>query len=169
MTSQYKVLQALKSINQPLGVISTVNPLNKPESSTVYYMSNDALDIYFITRSESRKYKNIQKNPNVSFVISNEYPPQTIQLEGSASEVTDPDEQLKYYDLLSARAKEKSSMPPFEQIVTGELVFMKITVLWARFGNFEIMKEGDKFVETALTFSNNLMDYSPDNFYWNFY
>ena len=159
MNTEQKISHELKSISQPLGVIGTVNEdaQPKPQSATVYYVCNDALDIFFVTRSESRKYKNIKKNPNVSFVITNEHPPKTIQFEGTASEVVDPDEQIKYYNMLTARATESNPMPPVAQIVTGELVFLKITVMWARFGDFEIMKEGDKFIETNLKFSNDIM------------
>ena len=157
MNIESKIAQELESINQPLGVISTVSESGKPESATVYYVCGEALDIFFVTRSESRKYKNLQKNPNVSFVITSEHPPKTIQLEGTVSEVMDPNEQITYYDKLMAKATGSNPMPPVSQIVAGELVFMKISILWARFGDFEIMKEGDKFIETNLKFSNDIM------------
>lgn len=157
MNIEQKIAEELKATTQTLGVISTVNEDAgpKPQSATVYYVCNDALDIFFVTRSSSRKYKNIQTNPQVSFVITNEHPPKTMQFEGTASEVTDPEEQIKYYDMLMARATSSNPMPPVTQIATGELVFLKITTMWARFGDFEVMKEGNKFIETALKFSND--------------
>lgn len=160
MNTEQKIAEELKSITQTLGVISTVNEdaKAKPQSATVYYVCNDALDIFFVTRSSSRKYKNILVNSNVSFVVTNEHPPKTIQLEGTASEVTDPEEQIKYYDMLMARATANSPMPPVTQIASGELVFLKMTTTWARFGDFEVMKEGDKFIETNLKFSNDTVE-----------
>src|SRR6185369_17444650 len=100
------------------------------------------------TRSGSRKYKNILKNPHVAFVITSEHPPKTIQLEGIASEVTDATEQTNYFTQLVAKASESTIMPPVSQLVDGEMVFMKIATNWARFGSFEVLKEGDKFIET---------------------
>lgn len=160
MNIEQKITEELKSTSQSLGVVSTVNEdaKAKPQAATVYYVCNDALDIFFVTRSSSRKYKNIKSNPNVSFVITNEHPPKTIQLEGTAAEVTDPEEQIKYYDMLMARATASNPMPPVTQIATGELVFLKMTTTWARFGDFEVMKEGDKFIETNLRFSNDIVE-----------
>ena len=140
----------LASINQPLGVISTNNKDGNPQSASVYYISDENLNIFFVTRSESRKYKNIQNNPHVSFTVTSEHPPKTIQLEGTAAEVVDAIEQTNYFDKLVAKATESNFMPPVSQMVTGEMVFMKITTTWARCGNFEVMKEGEKFIETSL-------------------
>jgi nitroimidazol reductase NimA-like FMN-containing flavoprotein (pyridoxamine 5'-phosphate oxidase superfamily) len=169
MNFDNKVGEELESIQQSLGVISTVNEFNKPESATMYYFYDNAFNIFFVTRSESRKYKNIQKNPNVSFVVSSEHPAKTIQIEGVASEVFDPDQQVKYFDKLMAKAKESNPMPPVDQMVIGEMVFMKISIMWARCGNFEIMKEGDKFIETKLRYSNDINDIDGGASIWNFY
>ena len=150
MNIEEKIYQELLSSNQPLGVISTLNAAGLPQSASIYYIHNSQLDIFFVTRSESRKYKNIINNPHVAFVITSQNPPKTIQLEGVASEVTDAQEQIEYFDKLVAKATEYTSVPPVSQLVTGEMVFMKITPKWMRFGNFEVMKEGDKFIETSL-------------------
>lgn len=144
------IVEALTSINQPLGVISTSAETNNPQSASVYYINDEHCNIFFVTRSESRKYKNIQHNPHVAFTVTSEHPPKTIQIEGTAAEVMDPIEQSNYFDKLVAKATESTFMPPVSQLVTGEMVFMKITTTWARCGNFEVMKEGEKFVETTL-------------------
>lgn len=137
-------------MDQSLGVFSTVSEAGKPESAIMYYICDDSLNIYFVTRSESRKYKNLVKNPHIAFVVSSEHPPKTIQLEGTAAEVIDPSEQITYFNQLTAKANEGLSMLPVEQMPAGEMVFMKMTPMWVRFGNFELMKEGDKFVEANL-------------------
>ena len=147
MNPKETIIAELQSINQYTGVIGTVSENSTPETSTMYYIQDNDLNIYFVTRSGSRKYKNITKNPHVSFVISSEHPPKTIQLEGVAGEVLDPNEQVDYFNKLIAKITESSAMPPVEQIVAGEMVFMKMTTTWARLGNFIVMKEGDKFIE----------------------
>lgn len=150
MNTKTTIMEELASINQPLGVISTTNEHGNPQSASVYYINDEDLNIFFVTRSESRKYKNIQKNPHVAFTITREHPPITIQLEGTAAEVIDVIEQNEYFQNLVAKATESTFMPPVSQMVAGEMVFMKITTAWARCGNFEVMKEGEKFVETTL-------------------
>lgn len=150
MNIEDTIVAELNSINQPLGVISTVTTEGKPTSASVYYICDSALNIFFVTRSQSRKYKNIQNNPNASFVITSEHPPKTIQLEGTVAEVVDSNEQINYFEKLVAKATESTFMPPVSQMVEGELVFMKFSTHWARVGDFEVMKEGDKFIEANL-------------------
>lgn len=147
MNPKETIIAELQSINQSMGVIGTVSENNTSETATMYYIYDDNLTIYFVTRSGSRKYNNILKNPHVSFVVSSEHPPKTIQLEGVASEVLDPNEQVDYFNKLTAKIAESSAIPPVEQMVAGEMVFMKMTTTWARLGNFIVMKEGDKFIE----------------------
>jgi general stress protein 26 len=150
MNIEDKISEEIASMNQPLGVISTVSAEGKPEAASMYYISDRALNIYFITRSASRKFQNLKNNTQAAFVISSEHPPKTIQLEGAVAEVVDPDEQLTYYQKLSAQAANSMEMPPVDQMVAGEMVLMKMSTNWARFGSFEVMKEGEKFVEAKL-------------------
>lgn len=151
MHTEETIYKELQSITEPLGVLSTVNKSGYPQSASVYYVCDADLNIFFVTRTGSRKYKNIIKNPQASFVVTSVHPPKTFQLEGTVTEVTDTHEQTEYFDKLVAQATENTPMPPVSQIVTGEMVFMKLSTTWARMGNFEVMKEGDKFVETTLS------------------
>lgn len=150
MNIEKQILAELHSFNQPLGVISTVNDKGNPESASIYYVYDDALNFYFITRKESRKYRNIEKNKNVAFVITIEHPLNTIQLEGKASTVTEAHEESEHFTKLVALASNYLAMPPVSQIPAGEIVFMKIATSWVRFGNFEVMKEENKFIEVNL-------------------
>src|SRR3989344_3534674 len=83
-----------------LGVVSTVNQENKPESAFVYYTFDENLNIYFVTRDASRKYKNIFDNKNVAFITATENPPQTLQLEGLASVESNIDRQKHLFQEL---------------------------------------------------------------------
>ena len=133
-----------------LGVVSTVNEENKPESAFVYYAFDENLNIYFATREVSRKYKNILQNKNVSFVIATENPPQTLQLEGIASVHNDAGEQKHLFQELVGLASTKHFSAPISQQPTGGLQFIKISPSWIRFGNFEVRKHGDTFEEVEL-------------------
>lgn len=65
------------------GVLSTISPENMPQSAYIGLAVTTDLKIIFDTVSDSRKYKNLLLNPNISFVIGwdNE---QTVQYEGMA-------------------------------------------------------------------------------------
>jgi len=68
---------------QKLGVVSTINSENKPESAVVGIAVSENLEIIFDTVKASRKYRNIIRDPHVAFVIGwdNEI---TVQYEGIA-------------------------------------------------------------------------------------
>ena len=153
METNKKIVDELNSINQPLGTLSTISG-DRSQSASVYYVHDDKCNLYFITRSASRKYKNLETNKNVSFVITSENPPHTIQIEGTAERVTDAHEESEYFTKLVSLASSRASIPPVAQMPTSETVFMKITPNWIRFGNFdssitatEAVREGENFVE----------------------
>jgi uncharacterized pyridoxamine 5'-phosphate oxidase family protein len=158
MNTEDKIAQELKSINQPLGVISTVNESGKPQSASVYYVYDNALNIYFITKDTSRKYENSMRNPHVSFVITSENPPKTIQLEGVVHKVEDVSQTGDLFNKLVSLATASNFMPPVSQIASGKVSFMKIATTWVRAGNFEVMKEGNKFIETDFKLSNDTVE-----------
>ncbi len=56
-------------IKERLCVISSINGSGKPESALVAFSENDDIEILIGTSSESRKYKNIKNNKNVSLVF----------------------------------------------------------------------------------------------------
>lgn len=137
-------------MNQSLGTISTISSNIKPEAASIYFVFDKNLNIFFITRKESRKYKNILNNNRASFVITTEKPPKTVQLEGVVEE-TSTKEQGTHFSNLIATASRHNFMPPVSQLNDSEMVFMKIKTTWARMGDFEVLKEGDKFIEVDLT------------------
>ena len=79
-------------------VLATVSPANIPESACVGIAVTPGLEIIFDTVSDSRKYKNLLLNPNISFVIGCDKE-QTVQYEGIATvpNTNDLDKLLEYY------------------------------------------------------------------------
>jgi nitroimidazol reductase NimA-like FMN-containing flavoprotein (pyridoxamine 5'-phosphate oxidase superfamily) len=87
MTDTDRILALMKA--NRLTVISTVdNKNNRPEAACIAFAEKDNLDLIFGTSNKSRKYKNIQSNPNVSFVIGWSDEMGTIQYEGVAKEMS---------------------------------------------------------------------------------
>lgn len=145
-----KVIAFLGLEKSRLGVVSTVSKENKPESALVYFAFDENLNIYFATKDNSRKYKNILQNKNVSFVMATVNPPQTLQLEGTASVHNDTGDQKHLFQELVGLASVKHFSAPITQQSTGGLQFIKISPTWVRFGNFEARKHGDTFQEVKL-------------------
>lgn len=71
----------------PFTVISTLGKVG-PEAALVAFAETDDLELIFQTFVDSRKYENLQVNPNVAFVIGwDEDTHITIQYEGKAEEL----------------------------------------------------------------------------------
>jgi general stress protein 26 len=93
-----RILNFIKS--NRLTVISTIDvENNKPESAVIAFAEKDNLDLIFGTSNKSRKYKNLQANKNVSFVIGWTDEFGTVQYEGVATELSD-DEVLEHGRIL---------------------------------------------------------------------
>lgn len=79
--------------NNMLTVIATVDSdTHKPESAVIGFAEKDDLSIVFVTSNASRKYKNLQNNQNVSFVIGWSPEKGTVQYEGTVRELSGSEE-----------------------------------------------------------------------------
>lgn len=86
-----------------LTVISTIDSEDtKPESAVIAFAEMDNLDLIFGTSNKTRKYKNLQKNPRVSFVIGWSSQTGSVQYEGIAHEFS-YEEGLRYGVLLASK------------------------------------------------------------------
>ncbi len=150
MSTEERIFKDLTSMGQNVGVLCTLGDYGQPQAASMYFVFDTTLNIYFITREASRKFKNIKKNPRAAFVVSTEQPLQTVQMEGFVEEVTDPHELSEHFSKLVAAASEKTIVPPVSQLDEGRMVFMKLSPDWVRSGNFELLKEDDKLIETRL-------------------
>jgi pyridoxamine 5'-phosphate oxidase family protein len=64
--------------SQRLGRLATVSPEGKPQNAPVtfrYNADSDTIDIGGMNMSQSKKFRNILKNPHVAFVIDEVIPP----------------------------------------------------------------------------------------------
>lgn len=111
-----------------IGVVSTVTPNNTPEAAVVEFGETDNFEIIFDTLYNSRKYKNLQKNNNVAFVIGWDEDI-TVQYEGRAHELSGDDltkyKEIFFKKLPHARKWEK---------VKG-IKFFKVVPKWIRYSD----------------------------------
>lgn len=75
--------------------LATVNAKKKPDAASVFYIVDKHLNIYFMTRIESRKFHNLEKQSIVSMVVTDEVMMETIQLTGTAERLENLEEESK--------------------------------------------------------------------------
>ena len=73
--------------------LATVNAKKKPDAASVFYIVDNDLTIYFMTRIESRKFHNLENQTIVSMVITDEETMETIQLTGAAERIENLEEE----------------------------------------------------------------------------
>lgn len=122
----------------PLGVVGTVDAAGKPWGAAVYLGCDDRFNLYFSTKSETRKHQNLSKNPHISVVFTAEEPKITIQALGKADPVEHHDEARAAADALQhAKGKKVDWVPPLEMLEAGSYQLYKITVEYARLSGFD--------------------------------
>lgn len=120
----------------------------KPSAATVYFYFEEDGDFYFPTRQKSRKFTHIAENPHVAIVISNKNEVKTLQIEGIATEETDPIKTAKMIDRLITITREQESLwkrwfPPIKQMrEDGYLSIIRVEPTWMRWGNFSHSDDG---------------------------
>lgn len=118
-----------------------------PHVVIVYCLIESDLSLYFVTRVESRKFKNIAARPIVSMAFYNESSLDTIQLMGKAERIDDlKQEQAILFELIKLRHKEPQwTVPPiemFERGATNELAIIKVSPSEMTYATFETLNNG---------------------------
>lgn len=110
----------------------------------ITYAENENLELFFGTFQNERKYKNLKKNPHVSFVIGwDDKIHTTLQYEGVAHE-------LKRDDLETARQyflKKPGNINTEEFLYHPKFRFFKVTPTWIRYSNYQKFELLDKDIE----------------------
>lgn len=75
-----------------MAAVSTASNDGRPELAFVYYIIDDDLNFYFITRRDSQKFRNILENWRLAVAVADEDDVKTVQLSGRVEEVTDEGE-----------------------------------------------------------------------------
>jgi general stress protein 26 len=130
-----------------VGAFATVDKKNVPHVAVVYCYVDDDLSIYFMTRVEARKHKNLIAHPIVSMSFSDSSSMKTVQLTGKAKVIDDLKEsQDVMYKLFTMRFKDQNSTNPplqlFERGLSTELAVIKVVPAEMVFANFKQLVSG---------------------------
>lgn len=135
-----------------LGVLSTVTEQAMPSGAAIYYVVDEALNLYFLTHTTSKKYKNIHDNPKAAFTIVDDYTQTTVQAQGIITEVEVGDEHDKAYRKLATvhPSGQFAWIPPVSKMHEGETRLLKLTPQSLRFSNFSPEKSGDPQIKEII-------------------
>lgn len=124
--------------NHQLAVLSTVAPDGKPFAVTLYVVSDEYLNLYFMTKVETTKHRNMLSNPYVFVTLSDESDLSTLQASGKAEPI-DPalDSQVTFNLMRGLRIKINEEKIPISKLNAGGYVIYKVQVNRATLTNYE--------------------------------
>ena len=120
-----------------VGVLSTIDRGGSPHGATVYYVI-DQENVYFLTKSETTKAKNILAHPQVALTIFEEYTLQSLQICGLAEAEHDRGVTTRVFEIITRELQYDSekTTTPVTKILEGSYVVFKITITDAKYRQF---------------------------------
>src|SRR3989344_8163518 len=143
--------------NLNIGVLSTIRPNGTPYSAVVYFVVDHSLNFYFLTKSDTKKSDNLQKNNNASFTTIDLTSMITVQSTGTVEKVTDPEQHtfmIKSIGEANARKNNPQWPPPISKLdSTGNNVIYKYKPNWIRLANYshQIPSQGAQEKQSIFT------------------
>lgn len=136
----------------PVATLGTLNDDGAPRGSIVYICTDDHRStVYFLTKSETQKHKNLIANNHVSLTIANPGENSTLQASGVAREISDAmviDTAMNKLTRLHVNAVDW--LPPIAKIRAGPYVLIEVTLQYARLAQFQGMSIGDERIFTQI-------------------
>ncbi|HSX07444.1 MAG TPA: pyridoxamine 5'-phosphate oxidase family protein [Candidatus Saccharimonadales bacterium] len=128
-----------------VGVLATVDGSGQPYAATVYVTTDEPLNLYFVTKRDTQKCRNLQANPRAAIAIYDATTQTTVQAEGTVVEVTDARQQEWVFKDIWSRAAQTSpgGVPPITQLIAGGYVVFRLSAPSLRMATFKQVNNGE--------------------------
>ena len=140
--------------HHPMAVLSTVSHDGTPWGSAVYYIADEDFNFYFVTRVETFKYENLDKNPLAALTIADKDTQTTVQLAGKVSKVPVHDYMQVFFDKFAKLRPEDDYhwAPPLEKIHKGNYMALKLTPTHLQYADYSQTKHDVQadYIETII-------------------
>ena len=121
------VYEFLKSNH--MGILSTVTEEGKPWGSAIFFVVDEDFNIFFVTRMETFKYQNMDKNSYAALTVADHETLTTVQLSGKITRVPAENYMDVIFNKLAAiEPKGKSDWtPPLMKVHKGDYIPLQLT------------------------------------------
>jgi general stress protein 26 len=114
-----------------LAVQSSVSPDGAPQSAVIGYVVDDRLALFFDTKTDARKARNLRADPRIALVIGWDLDEAcTLQIEGVADEPTGGD-LARFKTIYFERFPDG-----VEREAWPDIAYFRVRPTWARFSDF---------------------------------
>jgi len=134
------------------GVVATADTAANPHAAVVYYLSQPDFTLSFVTKSETQKYKNIEENKQVSFVIYDEKTQTTLQISGHVVAVEEIEEKRETIRNMTNTSIALSGqlLPPAYKLTAGDYMVLKLIPAVMKMAIYARSEETEDLYETLL-------------------
>lgn len=121
-----------------VGVLATADSAGKPHAAAIYFTFDRQLDIYFITKKDTQKSRNLQDNKQAAIAVYDADSQTTVQAEGMVAEVTDAKQiEWIFNDIWHIASRTSpNSPPPLTQLSAGSYVVYRLVTPSLRMAMF---------------------------------
>jgi hypothetical protein len=108
------------------------------DAATVFFANDEDFIFYFTTKVNTRKYRNLVANSEVTLTISNVEELKTVEVKGNASLITDSEEIGARIITLNEKNRQEGLpwAPPIAFLDAGQYVIIRVIPTWIRYGVF---------------------------------
>lgn len=136
----------------PVGVLATASKTGEPHAAAVYFVPDDNHSIYFLTKEDTQKHRNLQKNPRAAVTIYDAQTLETLQIEARAEILPDVSQFLELYNRIlqaSSRTTE-SERPPVSKLNAGDYFMYKLIPQSMRLADYSKPDQGELDIFRSL-------------------
>jgi hypothetical protein len=152
-SSEYKKVYAFLK-EHPMGVLSTASGPGTVWGAALYYLADKDLNIYFVTRTGTFKYQNIEALPFASLTVADSESQITVQLSGKVEQMPINKYMDVFFDKFAAIRPDGDYewAPPIDKIHEGNYMPLQLTpsfLQYADYGERRIEVHGD-YIEKVI-------------------
>lgn len=149
--SREHILQFLRQSS--IGVLATADKTSRPHAAAVYITHDENLNIYFITKENTAKSRDLQTNAQAAIAIYDPASQTTLQAEGPVEEIIDmaQSEKILFEVWTKALQTSKSGTIPVSKLKAGGYIAYKLMAPSVRLATFNTNGDKENIFEIVPT------------------
>lgn len=139
-------LAALAFLQQhPMAILSTISEDNRPWGAAIYYFADIDFNFYFLTKSETSKFKNLENTLYAALTVADPETQTTVQTVGQVSHVSVKQTiDHVFKNMAAQRPKgDYSWLPPIIKLHKGDWKVLRLTPSFLQFADYSAKKSDD--------------------------
>lgn len=128
-----------------VGVLATADKKSMPHAATVYFVNDDELNFFFVTKEKTTKHRNLQQNPHVSLAVYDAKSQTTLQIDGKAAVIENVKEFMDLFNRLLKVSLDTSDSdrPPVSKLFAGDYFMYRLKPNQVRLAEYMKPDHGD--------------------------